>query len=256
MTHPFYDPTLSYDTNFVNGPSLSKNPRYPKRIITKQTKFLGFDVNMPFGMPAGPLLNAKFVKEAFKLGFDVNCYKTQRTHIVSSNKFPNILFIDVNGDLTLEKAEKPLVGKLRTDQAREKFSITNSFGNPSRGPQFWQKDMKKALSYSLPGQLLISSVCGTLEKGLSEDAYYEDFANAAKMAADTGVKVVELNLSCPNVATEGVVCYTENAVFEICKRAKEKIGNVHLIAKMGYFAPSQQELLERVVKRVLPFVSA
>lgn len=257
MTHPFYNPTLTYEENFKNGPPLSSlKITYPKRNITKTTKFLGFDINIPFGMPAGPLLNSEYVKEAFARGFDVNCYKTQRSHIVPSNEFPNVLFVDIDGDLTLEKAERPFVGTLTTDQIREKFSITNSFGNPSKGPAFWQEDMKKALSYAAPGQLLIGSVCGTLEENMSEEAYFEDFAVAAKMAADTGVKVAELNLSCPNAANEGVVCYTENAVLEICKRSKEKIGNTKLIAKIGYFSYSQQSLLESIVQKMSPFVSA
>lgn len=254
MNSQFYNINKTYDENWKNGPSLL--PSAHKRIVQKTHSFLGFTINMPFGMPAGPLLNSKFVKAAFYLGFDVNCYKTQRTRVAKSNTFPNILFVDVEGDLTLKKAGQPLVGKLTTNKPREKFSITNSFGNPSAGPSFWQEDMKKALSFVGLGQLLIGSVCGTLEEGMSEDAYYEDFANAAKMVTETGVKVVEINLSCPNCATEGVICYTPKAVYQICKKTKEKIGSTKLIVKIGYFAPAEQDLLETVVNKMLPFVDA
>lgn len=257
MQCPFYNITLPYDTNWEEGPPIEKETyKIITRSIPQKTNFLGFAINIPFGIPAGPLLNAKYLKTAFSLGFDVNCYKTQRTKIVRCNEFPNILFVNTNGDLTLEKAEKPLFGSLETSKSTTEISITNSFGNPSRGPEVWQENMKRALSYVSPGQLLIGSVCGTLEEGMTEDAYYEDFALAAKLVTETGVKVVELNLSCPNCAVEGVICYTPDAVYQICKKTKEKIGNTKIIAKIGYFSSAQQKLLESVVKKMLPFVSA
>lgn len=257
MDSPFYNINFSYDQNWKEGPPLVNNKvTPPKRIIKKKQKFLGFDVNVPFGMPAGPLLNSNYLKTAFEWGFDVNCYKTQRSTALQCNEFPNILFVDVDGNLTLKKAEKPLLGTITTKRNKTEINITNSFGNPSYGPDIWQKDMKKALSYAGDGQLLIASVCGTLENNMTENDYYEDFAISAKLVSDTDVPVVELNLSCPNCVTEGIICYTPQAVYEICKKTKEKVGNTKIIAKIGYFSKNQQKLLETIIKKITPFISA
>ena len=49
----------------------------------------------------------------------------------------------------------------------------------------------------------------------------KDVTNTEKII-ETGVKVIEVNLSCPNVANEGIVCYSKDAVLSICKKTKEK----------------------------------
>jgi dihydroorotate dehydrogenase len=253
----FYDPTIDYDTNFDNGPVEVYNDSKPYENNGKP-KFdvLGKKVYSPFGIPAGPLLNSNYIKYAFERGFDVLCYKTQRSIVTKSNQFPQVLYVDIDGDLTLEKAAEPLVGLTETTKSPTDLSITNSFGNPSRGPEFWVEDLKKAKSYQGDGQLLIMSVVGSIQEGFSEEDYWDDFAATAKLAADTGVEAIELNLSCPNVATEGVLCYTHDAVVEICKRVKEKVGNTPVVAKFGYFSAKQQELLEKIATDASPFLSA
>ncbi len=255
MFTPFYDPKKPYDENFDKGPfgefadgKVFKNTGEP------EYEFLGYKIYSPFGIAAGPLLNSKFVKGAFNKGFDVVCYKTQRSAVFPCNNFPNIVFTDVDGDLTLAKAKNPLVGKTTTKKSLEKVTITNSFGNPSRGPKFWQGDMKKAVKMAKKGQLLMASVVGTIKEGFTEDDYYNDFAKTAKLARETGASVIELNLACPNVATEGVICYTRKAVFEICKKSKEAVSGTPLIAKLGYYASHQQTLLEKIIKDILPFI--
>lgn len=251
----FYDNTVSYEANYEKGPPIDfQNLTPQKRTITKKAKFLGFDVNVPFGIPAGPLLNAKHVKAAFAYGFDVNIYKTQRSISFPANKFPNVLFVDVEGNLTLERSKKPLVGRTTTDRSEKEYTITNSFGNPSKGPDFWLEDMKKALSYQGDGQLLIASVVGTIKEGFSDEDYYNDFAYTAELANSTGVKVIEVNLSCPNVANEGVLCYNADADETICRKIKEKIGSTPLLAKLGYFTSEQEPLLEVIIEKISPFI--
>ena len=255
LNSALYDIGISYDDNWEQGPPLVKqqlNP--PKRTAKKRTSFLGFEVNVPFGIPAGPLLNSSFIKTAFEWGFDVNHYKTQRSVVFKCNQFPNVLFVDVKGNLTLKKAAKPLIGKTKTSKSPKEFSITNSFGNPSRGPDVWQKDMKKALTYAKKGQLLIASVVGTIQEGFDENDYYDDFAYTALLAKETGVKIIEVNLSCPNVANEGVICYNKKATYQITRKVKEKIGNTPLLVKLGYYGDDQQELLGTIVKGMSPFV--
>ncbi len=256
MPKPFYNPLLTYEENFEKGPfGEFANGKVFKNTGEPKYKFLGHKIYSPFGIAAGPLLNSKFVKGAFDKGFDVACYKTQRSTVFPCNDFPNVVFVDVDGDLTLAKAKKPLVGKTTTKKSLEKVTITNSFGNPSKGPKFWQEDMRRAVKMAKNGQLLIASVVGTIKEGFSQDDYYNDFAQSAKLAKDTGVSVIELNLACPNVATEGVVCYTRKAVVEICKKSKEAVSDTPLIAKLGYYTSKQQTLLEKIIKDILPFIS-
>lgn len=257
MNQPFYDPAKTWDENFKNGPfgDFSNRKIYEEKGEPRYD-FLGFKLYSPFGIPAGPVINSNFVKAAFEKGFDVVTYKTQRSIPFKVNEFPNILYVEVEGDLTSDKAEKGVIGKKTTAKKISEISITNSFGNPSKGPEFWMDDLKKALSYQKKGQLLVMSVVGTIKEGFSEGNYYNDFAYTAKLASQTGVRAIEVNLSCPNVANEGILCYTPSAVFAIIKKTKEAIGDIPLVSKIGYFTDKQQELLEDIVKKMEPFVNA
>jgi len=256
MESLFYDINRTYEENYKRGPiGLAKLKKPLLKATKPKFKFLGFPVNMPFGVPAGPLLNSKFVKEAFDFGFDVNHYKTQRSVVFPYNQFPNILFVDIDGNLTLAKAEKPLIGRRYTRKKSTKISITNSFGNPCRGPEVWQRDMKKALSYTKDGQLLIASVVGTIQKGFTEGEYFDDFAYTAKLAKETGIKIIEINLSCPNVTNEGVLCYSQEACEKITRKTKEAIGDTPLLVKVGYYSHKQEELLRKIIKKITPFAS-
>ena len=255
MNSPLYNIYKTYDQNFDLGPTGLKKIKQPifKKIKPKYS-FLGFPINLLFGIPAGPLLNSKFIKAAFDFGFDVVHYKTQRSVPFPCNMYPNVLFVDINGNLTVKKANKPQIGKKNSAKNPNKYSITNSFGNPSRGPEMWQADMKKALAFAKKGQLLVASVVGTIQKGFSEEDYYNDFAKTAQLANETGVKAIEVNLSCPNVANEGVLCYSPNAVEAICRKTKDKIGDTKLLAKIGYFTKEQSPLLEKIIKKISPFI--
>ncbi|HUD05978.1 MAG TPA: hypothetical protein VMR18_03655 [Candidatus Saccharimonadales bacterium] len=253
----FYDPLKTYDDNFENGPfSVFDDEHKSPDKGQPKFSFLGHKIYSPFGIPAGPLLNSKYIKYAFEHGFDVICYKTQRSVTFKCNDFPNVLYLDLDGDLTLEDANEPQLGKSVTSKPVKEISITNSFGNPCRGPKFWVPDLKKAISCQGDGQLLIMSVVGTIQEGFGQEDYYGDFANTAELALKSGVSAIELNLSCPNVASEGVLCYTHDAVVSICKKTKEKIGNMPLIAKLGYFSNEQTDLLGSILKDTSEFISA
>jgi len=249
-----FDPAKTFDENVDQGPYLDDKPAYTNEGEPKY-EFVGHKLYSPFGIAAGSLPSSKHVAGAFKRGFDVVCYKTQRSVPFPVNQFPNVVYVDVEGDLTLEKAAQPLVGHTNTDQPLEKLTITNSFGNPSRGPDFWVEDMKKAVAAQGKGQLLIASVVGTIQPGFSQDDYYDDFAKAAALAVSAGAPAIEVNLSCPNVANEGILCYDHDAVVSVCKKVKAAIGDIPLIAKVGYFSPEQQGLLEQIVNDATDYLS-
>src|SRR3954470_11316613 len=121
-----YDATKTFDDNFDNGP-YAPDPTQPVYQNTGEPKysFLGHKLYSPFGIAAGSLPTSKHIKYAFERGFDVNCYKTQRSVSFPVNEYPNVVYLDVDGDLTMEKIEKPLVGHLSTEKI-DRLTITNS----------------------------------------------------------------------------------------------------------------------------------
>ncbi|TAL14502.1 diguanylate cyclase [Patescibacteria group bacterium] len=252
----FYDPARTFEDNYANGPFNMDQKDYRDETVEPKFHFLGFPIQSPFGIAAGSLPTSRHTNAAFKLGYDVVVYKTQRSGEFPSNAFPNVLPIDVKGDITLERLKKPFVVRSNFPKNLRELSITNSFGVPSYGPSVWQDDLTHAIAGVGAGQLLIMSVVGTIREGMTPSEYYEDFALAAREAKESGAQVIEVNLSCPNVASEGVICYSIDAVYEICKLTKEAIGDTPLVIKVGYYAPEQQDLLERIVEKVSPYIGA
>ncbi|MGH2510967.1 MAG: dihydroorotate oxidase, partial [Ktedonobacteraceae bacterium] len=66
MLHtPFFDPERSYIENFEHGPfgAFADGVALP---VTGEPEYnvLGQQVSLPFGVPAGPLLNGKYIKAA------------------------------------------------------------------------------------------------------------------------------------------------------------------------------------------------
>lgn len=236
MQPAFYDPALSYEENYHKGPPISSSTLIPpKRIITKQYKHLGFDVNLPFGIPPGPLLNSKYMKAAFEWGFDVSTYKTVRAGEFPCHPFPNVLPVKVDGgELHPDSTPRLMITNSYSDDPTT-FSITNSFGVPSRSPQEWQEDVKRALSYVGDGQLMILSFMGTVRPSQTQEEFVDDFAEAARLSNETGTKVLEANLSCPNIGNEGLVCYNLEATEAVCKEIRNRIGSTPLILKVGYY---------------------
>jgi dihydroorotate dehydrogenase len=241
---PFYDPHKSYEENYDKGPfSVFSDHKIFQQKGEPQYNFLGHKVYLPFGIPAGPLLNSNFVKAAFEKGFDINVYKTVRSDFLPCHPFPNILAVDIKGDLTLEKLKNPLVANTKY---QDPLSITNSFGVPSKKPEIWQQDVKKAIQYAGKGQVMILSFMGTVKKNQTQQEFIEDFILAAKLANETGAKILEANLSCPNIGNEGLVCYNLLATNQVAKGIRKVIGNTPLILKVGYYENNKD--LEKLAK--------
>jgi len=251
---PFYDPHKSYDDNYAQGPfGAFLDPRI-EEVGEPKYDFLGQKVYLPFGIPAGPLLNSKFCKGAFNLGFDIAVYKTVRSGAFPCHPFPNLLSVKVDGDLTLEKAQKSLVADSNFSQP---ISITNSFGVPSKDAAVWQEDVKKAISYAGKGQVLVLSFMGTVRVNQTPEEFVEDWRLAAKLAKETGAKIYEANLSCPNIGNEGLVCYNLEMSERVCKVIREELGDSHLILKVGYYTnDSDIEKLVDIAAKYAQSISA
>ncbi|HTE48620.1 MAG TPA: dihydroorotate oxidase, partial [Candidatus Paceibacterota bacterium] len=252
---PFYDPEKSYEENFKRGPfgafadgkvlvsPMGSLPRKKKE--EPEYNFLGFKVNSPFGIPAGPLINGNFVQAALDKGFDIVTYKTVRTRKYSCHPWPNVLPIKVPEGRILGKDTETAITK---KDYEEPLSITNSFGVPSFDPEFWSKDIAKVVKNLRKGQILVGSFQRTKKEIQNVEEYIKDFVEAARLMKETGVQVMEVNFSCPNEGTTELLCYDVARSEEVIKAIKDEIKNIPLIVKISYY--KDEKLLSDFVKRV------
>lgn len=250
MQKPFYDPHKSYFENYDEGPFglFAEKPKTPLP-KPKLASFLGFDVDIPFGIPAGPLLNSKYVKASWNWGFSIATYKTVRGNEYPCHPAPNVIKVSMKGR-DIHPGET-VVGESDTSEIDvTRDGITNSFGVPSKPIPDWQKDVKEALEVQKKGNVMILSFMGTKKEDMTFAEYVEDFVKACKAAKDTGPSILEVNFSCPNVGKEGLICNDLNTSWAILEALKKVKGNVPLLVKIGYFPPEDQNTLEKLVELI------
>ncbi len=248
---PFYNPELSYEANYEHGPFgffAAPVPRHGEADVPPAHSFLGSPVSLPFGVPAGPLLNGRFVKAALDHGFDLPVYKTVRTRRWTSHAWPNVLAVHAAGDL------HPTTNRLQghSDYSADELSITNSFGVPSFDPEIWQPDLADAVAHAGPGQVVIGSFQGTLPEHGGVKEYIADFALAARLQRETGVKMTEVNLSCPNEGTAHLLCFDAERATAVVDAIRAELGPIKLLAKIAYF--SEDEPLRRLLAGIGPVI--
>lgn len=231
---PFYDPGQSYEDNYENGPfgSFSDGRKIEDPLRSPQHEFMGHKVNLPFGIPAGPLLNSNYIKAAFEKGFDVAVYKTVRAGEFPCHPFPNVLGVHLDGDLTMQRANEPIFADTNYTNP---ISITNSFGVPSKDPSVWQEDARRAMSFAGEGQVMVLSFMGTVKPNQTAEEFVQDFVRTAELSKETGARILEGNLSCPNIGNEGLVCYNLDMTERVTHATRDKVGDIPLIWKVGYF---------------------
>ena len=248
---PFYDPEKSYEENYKQGPfgafvgdKILENKGEP------EYNFFGYKVFSPFGIPAGPLINGNFMKGAFDKGFDICVYKTVRTRAKKCNEWPNVLPVDIKGDLTIEKARQGLITK---KEFEEPLAITNSFGNPSYEPKIWQADITKLMKWANQrnGQVVCGMIEGTRwDNNFTEQDFLNDWVLAARLMKETGIHVIEANFSCPNEGdkVKGLLCFDIMQSYRIAEAIKKEIGNIPLVIKIPYF--ENDILLRNMVEKL------
>jgi len=253
---PFYDPTKTYYENWEKGPfdGFTDGVVFPTE-KEQRFDFLGVKLNYPFGIPAGPLLNSRFMKAAMEKSFDVPVYKTVRTRQKQCNEWPNVLPVVVDGDLSLEQAKKGLTVK---DDYTEPLAITNSFGNPSYPVEVWQKDIGELMSFAKkrPGQIVEGMIEGTRwEDATTDQNFIDDWVLASKLMQETGVHAIEANFSCPNEGdrVSRLLCYDAEMSQKIAHSIKEKIGDTPLLIKISFFEDEAE--LRLLIEKVGNIVS-
>lgn len=248
-TAPFYDPTRSYDENYVDGPFglFRESPQFPLK--KGSYEFFGTKIDIPFGIPAGPLLNSAYVEGAWRWGYSIPTYKTVRGNVYPTHPYPNVIRVATDKRDILPG--ETVIGDLHVENiVVEKDGITNSFGVPSKDPSVWQVDVRQALVDMPKGNTMILSFMGTKTQEMSREQYIEDFVRACMLAKETGVPVLEVNFSCPNFGKEGLICQdleTSRDILEALHRAK---GNVPLLVKIGYFGETQREGLNKLIEAI------
>lgn len=237
IASPIYDIEKSYLENAEQGPffpeALPERVRPPKE---EWKDFLGFKIASPMGIPAGPLLNAKWIRFAARMGYDVLCYKTIRSHSYPGHPLPNIVYVEGETQILPNHPPPFILKRNAPPDLIEEVAITNSFGMPSRSPEFLRNDIAESISCLEEGQILIVSVVGTPPSPGDYQGFLQDFVQTARFAKEAGAKMIEANFSCPNVsAKEGCLYMQPKQVYEIASKIVQAIGDVPLIIKVGLF---------------------
>lgn len=247
---PFFDPNKTYYENWEQGPFNGFADGVVLPAGKPRFDFLGHKISYPIGIAAGPLLNGKFVKAALEKGFDVPVYKTVRTRIKKANDWPNVVPVEIEGDLTLEKAKKGLTVK---KDYTEPLAITNSFGNPSYPVGVWQSDLAEVVEYgkSRPGQIVCGMIEGTRwDANFTDDDFIGDWILGARLMKETKVHAIEANFSCPNEGdrVKRLLCYDAVMSQRIADSIKNEIGDTPLVIKISYF--EREEELRNLIQNV------
>ena len=226
-----YDIDRDYYYNLENGPRLAVEE--VKGLRNEPMEIFGKRVDFPLGVPAGLLLNGRWVRAYNHLGYPVVVYKTVRSCEYPSHPHPNCLFVKTD---MLDPYNLPdvLVAPEGYEPERpDRVTITNSFGMPSLPPEKWQEDIDRVRQELLPGSLFIGSGVGTFS-GTSWELK-RDFARVAAMLKEAGVDAVEVNFSCPNVKNgEGSIYTDADFSAEILEAVRKEIGDTPLIVKVGF----------------------
>lgn len=240
----------SYDWNYDHAPERPPEVVAAPPPVPGAWTFCGLPVASPLGIPAGPLLNSRWILYYAALGFDVLTYKTVRSRYRASYPVPNLLWVD---GAPLQGEGSELVAA-RDPEAAASWAI--SFGMPSKDPADWRADIERARRGLGAGQVLSVSVVASPEAGWTIANLADDFAQCAAWAADAGAQVVEANLSCPNVCTKEADLYlAPDAAAEIASTIRARLPRaVPLALKIGLFPGEEQAAA--LVRAVSPFAAA
>lgn len=240
---PRYDPTRSYRWNYEHAPDpvAVDVPACPG-----EWTFCGRPVESPLGVPAGPLLNGRWVRYYASLGFDVLTYKTVRSIERECYPLPNLQPVET-GMLSGGHPRLPA-----SDTMQGSWAV--SYGMPSSSPDIWREDVERTRANLETGKVLVVSVVGTVQEGWSLDDLAADYARCAKWAVDAGADVVETNFSCPNVSTcDGQLYQQPVDAGRVAATVRSAIGDVPYLVKIGHV--TEPEEADALLESLGPHVS-
>ncbi len=240
LDFPTYNFVEDYATNAAQ-PWVQPPPVRPVADARRWT-VLGQSLGFPLGVPASPLTaNARWIGFLARQGFNILTYKTVRSSFHDPHPAPNWVFTDGDRPWPVGEDGQVVVGDIDSwPKNRRAFSTANSFGMPSSNPEAWQADVVATLRAIADDQLLLVSVVGSNQSG--EDQV-QDFVTVAKQAEETGCRVIELNLSCPNSIDEETgevshdfVCLSPTATLAVVEAVRSGLlhGDTRLVVKLAY----------------------
>ncbi|MDZ4686896.1 MAG: hypothetical protein SH850_17620 [Planctomycetaceae bacterium] len=240
-----YDPAQTYRWNYDHAPV--SPPAIDVPACPGRWTFCGLPVPSPLGMPAGPLLNGRWILHYAALGFDVLTYKTVRSTARECYPLPNLQPVQTG----------PLIGPTCDLSCADAMSgnWAVSFGMPSMSPDVWRADVAWTRERLPPEKLLCVSVVATAQPDWSAADLAADFAKCARWAVDAGADAVEANFSCPNVSTsDGQLYQHPDAAAAVARTVREAIGATPFVIKIGHLAEERQ--IDDFVAAVGPLVDA
>ncbi|QDT26009.1 NAD-dependent dihydropyrimidine dehydrogenase subunit PreA [Gimesia panareensis] len=240
---PHYDRLQTYQWNYDHAPD-PVELEIPD--VPGDWAFCGLPVPSPLGIPAGPLLNGKWVRYYASLGFDVLTYKTVRSTARECYPLPNLQPVTVSS-MTGRESQVTL-----TDQMQGSWAV--SFGMPSAAPETWREDIAQTRRL-LPAEKILSvSVVGSLQPGWSLDDLANDYALCARWALESGADCIETNFSCPNVCTrDGQLYQQPEAAALVASRVRAAIGETPYLIKIGHL--TQENVARTFLEAVTPYAS-
>ena len=237
-----YDRLQSYQWNYDHPPNVVD---VPLETMSGEWSFCGQAVGSPLGMPAGPLLNCRWILYYAGLGFDVLTYKTVRSSQRPCYDLPNLQPV-LTGSLQGHETEVP-----GSDSMEGSWAV--SFGMPSQEPESWRRDIQWTRE-QLPSEKLLSvAVVATIQPGWTIDDTADDYAQCARWAAESGADCVETNFSCPNVSTaDGQLYQVPDQAAVVAQRVRDAVGPTPYIIKIGHMPERDRarELLNAVAPHI------
>jgi dihydroorotate dehydrogenase len=205
---------------------------------------LGYQLDSPLGIAAGPLLNSKWVEGYARLGFDVLTYATVRSQPQPAHNLPNIRPVDNRQEVAIAG------GRGHPDGT----TIAVSLGLPSMEPEVWRRDIRRAKERLRPGQILVASVVGTPGPGEGQEGFIADYARCAQWAGEAGADVIEVHLAILNPFGEPGQMLYENVALsaQILHRVRGSVG-VPVLAKLGTFRSPRA--LHDTATRIAPWTN-
>ena len=237
---PKYDPQQSFQWNYDNAPSPDsaadlqcKDSSLEEFFAAGTWTFCGLPALSPIGMPAGPLLNGKWLLYYANLGFDVLTYKTVRSRKRACYALPN-----------LQPIQEQIVHPNQLVHAsRKSDSWAISFGMPSMAPEVWRADLEWTRNRLPEGKILSVSVVATAEPDWTLEQVADDYAQCTRWAVEGGADCVELNFSCPNVdSVDGQLDRDPAAARQILEYVRRETPETKLLIKVGFMDDRRRAL--------------